>query len=231
MSLTDTPKKTGLAQSINSISRALIEGRIFSEKEKAEIAAFIFDRKNPVDEFTFYPTNTERINGIRLVTGEKAKTQLLANNALELETLRILSIFVPRDTRLRQLHDKADQRLQKLCIYNICTTGECAAASIVFLRYLTALAQNDHGEKIHCGLDILKQMRDGKGRWKNFPFFYTLLWLTELTWPEGIHELGYALPAYQRLITRYENVKEETGRLRSIILHKAHSQVSRDIHF
>jgi hypothetical protein len=231
MSLMDTPKKPGLAQSINAISRALIEGKIYSENEKAEIAAFIFDHKNPVDGFTFYPTDAERIKGIQLVTGEKAKTQLLANNALELEALRILSILTPRDSRLLQLHEKADQRLQKLCFYDICITGECAAASIIFLRYLTTLTQNDHSEKIHCGLSSLKQMRDGSGRWRKFPFFYTLLWLTELTWPEAIHELAYALPAYQPLIKRYKNVNDETDRLRSIILHKAHSQVSSDIYF
>ena len=230
MSFIDTLKKNGLAQSINTLSKALIKGRIFSENEKAEIAAFIFDHKNPVDRFTFYPTDAERINGIQLVTGEKTKTQLLANNALELETLRILSILTPGDSRLLQLHEKADHRLQKLCFYNICITGECATLSIVFLRYLTALSCDAHGETIDRGFAVLQQMRDGTGRWRKFPFFYTLLWLTELTFPQVKNELAYTLPACQRLIKQYENGRDETSLVRSIILHNALSMIGTDIH-
>lgn len=218
-------EKSGLAQMINDISIVLIEGRVFTDQEKAKIAALICDHTNPVGEFTFYPTQGERLKGFQLVTGEKVKTQLLANNTLELETLRILTILKPQDVQLLHLHEKANRRLPNLCFYNICTTGECAATSIVFLRYLTALSQIDHAEKIGLGLGALYQTRDGNGTWKKFPFFYTLLWLTELSISKANSELTYTLPAVKRLIKRYENANDEIGHLRSIILHKAQSQI------
>jgi len=45
------------------------------------------------------------------------------------------------------------------------------------------------------GLKALKKRRDGKGRWRNFPFYYTLLSLTEIDIPQPVDEMKYAAKA------------------------------------
>ena len=47
-------------------------------------------------------------------------------------------------------------------------------------------------------LDALPQHRDGKGAWRRFPFFYTLLALIEMEHPKAQNELEYALPECER---------------------------------
>jgi len=44
-------------------------------------------------------------------------------------------------------------------------------------------------------LSALPEHRDERGAWRRFPFFYTLLALSELDHPRAVAELKYALPA------------------------------------
>ena len=47
-------------------------------------------------------------------------------------------------------------------------------------------------------LSALPKHRDGNGAWRRFPFFYTLLALSELEHPKAVAELKYALPRCER---------------------------------
>jgi len=44
--------------------------------------------------------------------------------------------------------------------------------------------------------------RDGKGKWDGFPFFYTLLLLTEADDPLATQELTYAAPVCEKQLTQ-----------------------------
>lgn len=48
-------------------------------------------------------------------------------------------------------------------------------------------------------------MSDGKGRWKKFPFYYTLLSLSGIELSSAKSELNYAAPVLERLIKRVNN--------------------------
>ena len=52
------------------------------------------------------------------------------------------------------------------------------------------------------GLATLKQHRDGKGRWGRFPFWYTLLAVSELHSKAAVAELRYAAPVLERSVKR-----------------------------
>jgi len=41
-------------------------------------------------------------------------------------------------------------------------------------------------------------VRDGKGQWRRFPFWYTVLALSEMDVPEASRELKYAAPVLER---------------------------------
>jgi hypothetical protein len=45
-------------------------------------------------------------------------------------------------------------------------------------------------------------MRDGEQRWRRFPFWYTVLALSEMDAAEARWELKYAAPALERAATR-----------------------------
>ena len=51
-------------------------------------------------------------------------------------------------------------------------------------------------------LSALPKHRDGQGAWRRFPFFYTLLALSELDHPKVREELRYARGACEEKLTR-----------------------------
>jgi len=172
----------------------LFQGNSLSETEVDALVAFILANTHPHKGFIFFPTPAVRAAGIRLVTGEKPRTLLLANNAVELETLRLLALLRPDLPAVQQVLNQANLRLEKQCFASVCMVGECAAASIAYLRYLTALGVEAHRAQIEHGLASLKQDRSGDGKWRRFPTRFTRRWLQELPRQLGAAELAYSLP-------------------------------------
>ena len=57
-------------------------------------------------------------------------------------------------------------------------------------------------QRLKAGLKMLKSYRDGKGKWRRFPFYYTLLALNEMEFPASIKEMRYAAPVLERVLRR-----------------------------
>ena len=62
--------------------------------------------------------------------------------------------------------------------------------------------RKDNEKRLKAGLKALEKHRDGKGRWKRFPFYYTLLAISELDFKSAIAEMKYAAPVLERVIKR-----------------------------
>jgi len=52
------------------------------------------------------------------------------------------------------------------------------------------------------GVEYLSETRDGRGRWRRFPFYYTLLALAEIPGPRAAREIRYAAPVLERMMKR-----------------------------
>ena len=65
-------------------------------------------------------------------------------------------------------------------------------------RHLAAGGLSRRKARLTEGMKILKTRRDGKGRWKQFPFYYTVLALTEIGGAIAKSEMSYAAEALQR---------------------------------
>ena len=57
-------------------------------------------------------------------------------------------------------------------------------------------------ERLAGGLKFLKEHRDGKGGWHRFPFYYTLLALSEMEAKGESREIQYAAPVLERMLKR-----------------------------
>jgi hypothetical protein len=55
---------------------------------------------------------------------------------------------------------------------------------------------------IERGLKRLAELRDGAGRWRVFPYWYTLLALVETDGAGAVTELRYAAPVAERYLKR-----------------------------
>ena len=75
----------------------------------------------------------------------------------------------------------------------------CGICSVALLRAASADAYGDRDERVSAGVrGVRAHRRDG--RWGNYPFYYTLLALSNLDTPEAIAELEYARPACERAL-------------------------------
>jgi hypothetical protein len=58
-------------------------------------------------------------------------------------------------------------------------------------------------ERLRRGVgEQLRAQRSGDGKWRVFPFWYTVLALSEMDLPEARHELEYAAPALEQAAER-----------------------------
>jgi hypothetical protein len=218
MNITD---KGNLYKTITNAAMFLFNGGSYTPSENVILTRWILSHQNRYKGFIFYPTQADRENGIRLFSGEKPKTKFLADNAVELETLRILALIQPEALEVQQVLQKANERLFRLCFANGCTQGECAHAFIAFMRYLTAYNVNGSSDKFGQTLKVLKRKRNGDGKWHDFPFFFTLLWLTDLPYSFAYDELSYSHDHCKRLLVKKQPAREQTDLVKEKILQKA----------
>lgn len=69
-------------------------------------------------------------------------------------------------------------------------------------RHISVGGLSKSQERLAGGLQYLREHRDGKGRWRRFPFYYTLLALTEIPGPRANSEIRYVAAGLERLLKR-----------------------------
>jgi len=69
------------------------------------------------------------------------KTEILSQNAYELEIIRLLYMFAGQNEEVSRMVKETLKRLKKTCFgYKRCAKGECFESGIVTLRFLSAVA-------------------------------------------------------------------------------------------
>jgi len=61
-----------------------------------------------------------------------------------------------------------------------------------------AYPQIDTEDWLVNGVRLLRNYRLGEGRWRTFPFYYTVLALAEFAYPAVVAELQYARPVLEK---------------------------------
>lgn len=150
----------------------------------------------------------------RLVTGERLKTKLATTQILSQEAARILRVLKPSDPRVEAAVALTAGHLRQTCYaLQHCTIGECAASFIGYVRFVWAVQAEAAVPEITWRLRTLAEHRDGTGRWKRFPTYFTLLVLSELPLPVARDELAYAKPVWTSL-ARTASLEERYSRRR-----------------
>jgi hypothetical protein len=73
----------------------------------------------------------------------------------------------------------------------------CGKCSVGVWRSLLAGGLDRQEERLRHGARHLRSVRDGEYGWRRFPFWYTVLALTEMDGDEASTELRYAAPALE----------------------------------
>lgn len=192
-----------LAQTLDALNEAFFYGHPLSKIARQRSAKWIASRQGLPGSYAsmFAPTEDDFRNGIRLFTGEAFRTRAGAAHVLGEEACRALILLDVPLAGVRNALNRASLgmigRLEKGPdpASGIYCCGRC---SVALWRHLAVGGLEDGERLLAAGLKTLRSERDGKGRWGRFPFYYTLLALSEIDLPAATEEMRHVAPALER---------------------------------
>ena len=203
-----------LAATVDAVNEAFFVGEPPSKAARVEAARWIAGRQGLGGAYAgmFAPTKRDFAEGIRLFTGERFATRAGAAHVLGEEASRALLLLdaplagvrdaLARATdgmllRLRAAEQR-ERNMGRPWLGQYCC-GKCTTA---LWRHLAVGGLEDGQRHLAAGARALKLHRDGSGKWRRYPFWYTVLTLSELDASLAAEELRYAAPVVERSLRR-----------------------------
>jgi len=201
---------TSLSRTVDAVDAARFDGHSLSPSERRRVARWIAARQGLDGAYagTFAGFPSERSAGIVLFTGERI-TSASARHILGEEASRALRWLDVRDPAVRRALASADEGLMR-CLARAAADPRstnpglfcCGKCSVGLWRNLLSGGLDRHDERLLRGAAHLRSMRDGEHGWRKFPFWYTVLALSEMDVNAAAAELRYAAPALERAASR-----------------------------
>ena len=203
-----------LAATVDAVNEAFFVGKPPSRAARAEAAKWIAGRQGLAGSYAgmFAPTAKDFAEGVRLFTGERFATRAGAAHVLGEEASRALLLLdaplagvrdaLARATdgmllRLRAAEQR-ERNMGRPWLGQYCC-GKCTAA---LWRHLAVGGLERAERHLAAGMRALELHRDGSGKWRRYPFHYTLLALSEIDARGAVTEMRYAAPILERLLKR-----------------------------
>jgi len=201
--------EASLSQTVDALNAAQFDGRTLAAPERTRAARWIAARHGLAGAYagTFAGYPAEQSKGIVLFTGERI-TSASARHILGEEASRALRLLRVRDRGVTAALDAADEGLMR-CLARAAEDPRhrnpglfcCGKCSVGLWRNLLGGGLDRREERLQRGASHLRTARDGDG-WRPFPFWYTVLALTEMDGTEASRELTFAAPALERAAKR-----------------------------
>jgi len=172
----------------------------------------------------FAPTEKDLSTGLELITGEKyPKRKALVRHILGEEALRATVLWNLKSSPavskalegFRDILESGEKPPKETGFY--C----CYTCTMPFLRTLSVVKPEGWGETLERGIDNIKKARTADGRWRRFPFYYTLLTFSELDTPSAETELRHAGRTCEKLLNRYQNKGDRASLFKRLALEAA----------
>jgi hypothetical protein len=215
-----------LAGTLDAVNDAFFFNKALSVQDRKDAAAWLADRQGLPGSYAgmFAPTRKDFADPVCLFTGEKVNSGAATAHILGQETCRTLILL--NDLRKRVIHVR---QLADDAMYARLTESEsgrrvngmycCGTCSVSLWRHLAAGGFQQQAKRLKAGMADLHAHREGNGRWRRFPFYYTLLALTELDPKLSKPEAHYAAPVCERLLKR-QSGRDKYSRRRKVLLEK-----------
>ena len=193
-------RPTSLTATLDSTAEAFFYQKPIPATLRKDIAAMLISRQiqSGSNSGFFIPFTAESGTESRLFSGEQLHTEFARRHSQLIEAARVLKLLALDIDAVAQSIHIADQRMNTMCYSKFCSKGECKSLTIAYMRYLALSNEKDSENRINPFLTELVRHRDGKGKWSGFPFYYTLLMLSEVDDPLAAQELQYAAPLCEK---------------------------------
>lgn len=208
-----------LRLTLDAIDEALFYRRSLTPAEREELTIQILSRQLQTGPRAgmFSHGSAERESSPRLFSGERLHTLLAAHHTLLIDSARILTLLEGKTGAVTRAIELASRKMETRCYAGFCAVGECRHLTIAFMRYLIANQPSVGEQRLGTFFTQLAAQRDGQGKWGSFPFYYTLLMLSEGDHPLARQERQYAAPACTALLERTGKDDPVSERRRAIL--------------
>lgn len=202
--------QASLSRTVDAVNALAFERKKPTLAERTLVARWIANRQGGTgayaDTFAGFPAELKQ--GIVLFTGERI-TSASARHILGEETSRVLRWLEVRDPTVQAALERANTGLMS-CLARAAlgprnNPGEycCGKCTVGLWRNLLAGGLDRQEERLRKGIGgVLRSRRASGGRWQAFPFWYTVLALSEMELPEARQELAYVAPVLERTVKR-----------------------------
>ncbi|UCD04910.1 MAG: hypothetical protein JSV98_07240 [candidate division WOR-3 bacterium] len=213
-----------LSVTLDALNEVFFMGRSLSRGIRKEALEWIAGRQGLQGAYRgmFAPTPFDYRRGIKLFTGEKVVSGAAIGHILGEEASRAL-IMLDGSSRTGQEALRRSNRGMIRALMSCETPGRvrgfycCGTCTAAMWRHLAVGGLNKSKNRLSAGLKVLRKYRDGTGKWRRFPFYYTLLALSEVKGKPALDELRYAAPLCQRLLKRYRSRNKIATRRRMLL--------------
>ena len=215
-----------LAGTLDALNEVFFMGHSLSKGESAIVARWLASRQGVKGTYRgmIAPTPMDFKRGIRLFTGEKVFSGAAIGHILGEEASRALILLDGSLPIAREALKKSNKGIMRALMS--CETPTrvrgfycCGTCTVALWRHLAVGGLRQSKRRLNAGLKVLRRYRDGTGKWRRFPFYYTLLALSELGRTLASDELHYTAPLCERLLNRYK-AKNKIARRRRILLER-----------
>jgi len=171
----------------------------------------------------FAPTRLDFRRGMRVFTGEAVRSGAATAHILGEECCRLLLKLGVKDRLVSAALARAEagmqERLNPAERIHARNVGFycCGICTVSLWRHLAAGGLDSPAPRFRDGLRVLASCRSDSSRWNRFPFFYTLLALTEIELPEARKELRWAAPAAERSLKTLRGAGRFPKRRRAVL--------------
>lgn len=198
-----------LAATLDAVEEAFFLGRPLAVAQRQQVARWIAGRQGlPGSYAGMFAPGSQDWDGIAVFTGEMIATRAGVSHILGEEACRALIRLGTTQASVRNRLALATQgmlnRLQPSGVSSRSIRGMycCGICSVAMWRHLMVGGLSESQRRLVAGMKELKVHRDGCGRWRRFPFWYTLLALSEINLPGARTEMRYAAPHCERYLRR-----------------------------
>jgi len=195
-----------LAATLDAVNEVFFFGRSLSKSEREQISQWIASRQGRPGSYAnmFAPAGNDIKEGVRLFTGERVRSGAAIRHILGEEACRTLILLDVSIVGVHNALKRATLGMMAALARSKRMPGMycCGICSCSLWRHLAVGGLEDSERRLAAGMKALKLHRSGNGKWNRFPFYYTLLALSEIDLPSAIQEMRYASAICERYLRR-----------------------------
>jgi hypothetical protein len=203
-----------LNDTLDAVNAALFENIPLPESAKVEVVGWLVSRQGLPGSYAgmFAPAGADYAVGALTFTAEPVESRAGVGHMLGEEACYVLNRLgvdtLEASEALKHARRGIFYRMNQSEREGILSgTYCCGTCTVALWRHLLASGAADDQRRLSHGLDFLCRHRDEKGRWRHFPYYYTLLALSEMDLALVREEIQYAARGMEHTLRRL--IKQE----------------------